>query len=78
MKVVGIVTGVSKSTGNPFTILHVVKDFAGYQVKDALGNAVDTLFVRGYVNVAVNDEIEPIYDVGYQGKAVIRSVTVIK
>lgn len=76
-KVVGILRGISKRTGKEFTVLHVVKDWDDYQLENADGSAVDTHYIKGHVEIDVGDEFEPVYGVGYEGKAIVRSVTIL-
>lgn len=75
MKVVGIFRGQNKENKS-FTVLHVIKDFDDYQLDNAEGNAVDTLFIRGQLKVDIGNEIDPIYGVGYQGKAIVKDIVI--
>lgn len=77
MLVVGILRGTSKKTNSPFTVLHVIKDFDDYQLEFCDGQSTDNLYVKGFLDVEVGDEIEPVYGVGYQGKAIVTSINIL-
>lgn len=76
MKVLGIVTGQNKETKKPFTVLHVVGEFDDWQ-KNAIGQKVKELFVGGQLIPAkIGDDIEPVYDIGWGGKAIVKDVVI--
>ena len=75
-KVVGIVKGVSKK-GSQFTILHLLGSFDSYNIsKGAKGQSVSNVYVSKDLDVNLNDVIQLVYGVGYQGKAIV--VDIIK
>lgn len=76
-KIVGLVRGTSKAKNTPYTVLHCVTDFEEYQLPYADGNKVQEAFIRGYLDVEVGDEVELVYGVGYEGKAIVTGVNVL-
>ena len=78
VKVVGILNGVSKETRKEYTVLHVVKDFEEYRKPFSQGVCTENVYVPDKINVNVGDIVEFVYTKGYQGKAVVKAVDVIK
>ena len=78
VKVVGILHGVSKETKRDYTVLHVLKEFEEYQKPFSVGQCTESVYVRDNINVNVGDIVEILYTKGYQGKAVVFAVNVIK
>lgn len=75
-KVVGIKRGVTKQ-GRQWTVLYLIGDFNDYE-ENVEGHCCKEIFVYGYVDVKLQDEVEIKYSVGFQGKAVITGITVIE
>lgn len=76
-KVIGIVRGVSKETNKPYSVLHMVTDFDDWQLDKAEGNKVETVFLRGQYDISVGQEIDLVYGVGYQGKAIVTGIKIL-
>lgn len=81
MKVIGIKTGVSK-TSVPFTVLATVTDYSDYD-KDtckAQGQNVQEICVRGkqFESALIGKQIKVIYDVGFGGKAIAVDILEVK
>jgi hypothetical protein len=77
MKVVGITRGKTKEKKKPFTVLHLIGDFDDYQIENSEGNTAQNVYVAGDQDVEVGDEIELVYGVGFEGKAVVKGINVL-
>lgn len=76
-KVIGIKRGVTKDKGRPWTVLYLVGEFNDYE-ENVEGQCCKEIFVYGYLDVKLQEEVEIKYSVGFQGKAVISGITVIE
>lgn len=77
MQVVGIFRGKTKDKNDDYTVIHVIGDFEDYQQENAIGNKAESHYVKGYVDVNLGDEIELVYGIGYQGKAIVKGISVL-
>lgn len=78
MKIVGLLFGVSKSSGKEYTVLHTVKEFDDYQKEKSKGVCTESVYVPTRLGVKVGDEIELVYDKGFEGKAIVKDVIINK
>lgn len=76
-KVVGIKRGISKEKGRPWTVLYLLGDFGDYE-ENVEGHCCKEIFVYGYCDVKLNEEVEIKYSVGFQGRAVVSGIAVIE
>ena len=77
MQVLGI-QRLTKKDGSEATILHVKRDFDEYELKTGEGFACENIYVgHSLPYLQLGDVIEIVYGKGFQGKAVIKDISVI-
>lgn len=72
VKVVGIQKGVSKTNNQPYTVVHAIGEFETYQ--NGSGQRVENQYIKGNLDVALGEDVEWIYGVGFGGKAVVTGI----
>lgn len=74
--VLGIVKGKGKN--GDFTVLHVTSEFDDYLKERSVGKKVETLYLSKNFECNIGDNVEVTYGVGYQGKAIVKDVKIVK
>lgn len=74
--VIGIVRGISKD-GLPFTKLSLTGEYDDY-VKNCTGNDVQQVYVKKPLEVKMGNTVELVYARGYEDKAYVKTVNVLK
>lgn len=77
--VIGIMKGQNKN-GRDFMQIYATKPFSNYEAEtnDCLGLSVHSEFTYGNYDIFPGDEVELKYEPGYQGKATLVDIEVLK
>jgi hypothetical protein len=79
-QVIGIERGINHKSNNAFTVLHTKGEFNDYEKSNrgAAGEKVETTYIRGRIECQLGDYVEFNYQPGWDNKAEVVGVKIIK
>jgi hypothetical protein len=79
-QIVGIEMGFNKTSGKPFTVLHTVCEFNDYETtnRGAEGKKCESTYIRGSVKCEIGDEVNFTYQPGWNNKAEVTGIEIVK
>jgi branched-subunit amino acid aminotransferase/4-amino-4-deoxychorismate lyase len=78
--IIGIEKGINKKYNTEYTVLNMTSEFDEYSKtkRAAVGRKAESVYIRGNVDVKLEEKVTLLYDRGFAGEAVVVGIKVIK